>query len=103
MSILTVFYLSTMDTEKYNRAINGLDAAGQGKPKGRLYHIAARQEDGTIVVTDIWESAALLEEFGKTLIPTLNNAGVTPVAPKVYPIVNVIEGKELGVAAERMS
>ena len=92
MSIITVFNLSTMTTEKYNQAIRGLEAAGQGKPKGRLYHVAARQEDGSTVVTDIWESAALLEEFGKTLIPVLNKAGVTPVQPKVYPVLNVIEG-----------
>ena len=92
MSIITVFNLSTMNTDKYNQVIRGLEAAGQGKPKGRLYHIAARQEDGTIIVTDIWESAALLAEFGKTLIPTLKKAGVTPVEPKVYPVLNVIEG-----------
>ena len=92
MAIITVFNLSTMTTEKYNQAIRGLEAAGQGKPKGRLYHVAARQEDGSTVVTDIWESAALLEEFGKTLIPVLNKAGVTPVQPMVYPVLNVIEG-----------
>ena len=92
MSILTVFNLSTMTAEKYNEAIRGLEAAGQGKPKGRLYHIASRQEDGSTIVTDIWESAELLDEFGKTLIPVLNKAGVTPVEPKVYPVVNVIEG-----------
>ncbi len=92
MPIITVFNLSTMTTEKYNQAIRGLEVAGQGKPKGRLYHVAARQEDGSTVVTDIWESAALLEEFGKTLIPVLNKAGVTPVQPKVYPVLNVIEG-----------
>jgi hypothetical protein len=92
MSIITVFNLSTMDTRKYNQAISDLEAAGQGKPKGRLYHVAARQEDGSIIVTDIWESAALLEEFGKTLIPILNKAGVTPVEPMVYPVHNMIEG-----------
>ena len=92
MSIITVFNLSTMNTEKYNQTIRDLEAAGQGKPKGRLYHVAARQEDGSFIVTDIWESAALLEGFGKTLIPVLNKAGVTPVEPKVYPVHNVIEG-----------
>ncbi len=92
MSIITVFNLSTMTTEKYNQAIRGLEAAGQGQPKGRLYHVAARQEDGSTVVTDIWESPALLEEFGKILMPVLHNAGVTPVEPKVYPVLNVIEG-----------
>ncbi len=92
MPIITVFNLSSMTTEKYNQAIRGLEAAGQGKPKGRLYHVAARQEDGSTIVTDIWESAALLDEFGKTLIPVLNKAGVTPVPPVVHPVLNVIEG-----------
>ncbi len=92
MSIITVFNLSTMTSEKYNQPIRGLEAAGQGMPNGRLYHVAARQEDGSTIVTDIWESPALLEEFGKTLIPVLNKAGVTPVEPKVYPVLNVIEG-----------
>ena len=92
MSILTVFNLSTMSAEKYKKAIRDLEAAGQGKPKGRLYHIASSQEDGSIIVTDIWESAELLDEFGKTLIPTLNKVGVTPVQPKVYPVLNVIKG-----------
>ncbi len=92
MPIITVFNLSTMTTEKYNQAISGLEAAGEGKPKGRLYHIAARQEDGSTIVTDIWESAALLDEFGKTLVPVLNKAGVTPVQPMIYPVLNVIEG-----------
>ena len=92
MSILTVFNLTTMDLDKYNEAIRGLEAAGQGKPKGRLYHIAVRNDDGSMIVTDIWESAELLEAFGKTLIPVLTKAGVTPVDPIVYPVINVIEG-----------
>ncbi len=92
MPIITVFNLSTMTTEKYNQAIRGLEAAGQGKPKGRLYHVAARQNDGSTIVTDIWESPALLEEFGKTLIPVLSKVGVTPVEPEVSPVLNVIEG-----------
>jgi hypothetical protein len=37
-------------------------------------------------------AAELLDEFGKTLMPILNNAGVTPVKPKVHPVHNVIEG-----------
>jgi hypothetical protein len=92
VSILTVFSLPSMNAEKYSRAIRDLEAAGQGKPKGRLYHIASRQEDGSFMVTDVWASAELLAEFGKTLIPILKNAGVTPVEPKVHPVHNVIEG-----------
>ena len=91
MSILTVFSMPSMNAEKYNRVIRDLEAAGQGKPKGRLYHIASRQEDGSFVVTDVWASAEFLAEFGKTLIPVLKNAGVTPVEPHVQPVHHVIE------------
>jgi hypothetical protein len=92
MPILTVFNLSTMDAEKYHKAINGLAAAGQGNPKGRLYHVASPQPDGTIMVTDVWESPELLEAFGKTLVPVLNKAGVEPVPPIVHPVINIISG-----------
>ena len=92
MSILTVFSMPSMNAEKYNRVISDLEAAGQGKPKGRLHHIASRQGDGSFMVTDVWESAELLAEFGKTLIPVLKNAGVTPVEPVIHPVHNVIEG-----------
>ena len=92
MSILTVFNLTTMNAKKYDAAIHGLEAAGHGKPKGRLYHIASPKEDGSMIVTDIWESPESLDDFGKILIPVLNKAGVTPVEPQVYPVINVIEG-----------
>jgi len=92
MSIVTVFTIPSMNIEKYDRTISDLAAAGQGNPKGRLYHVAALQEDGSIIVTDVWESAELLDEFGKTLFPILENAGVENVEPKVYPVHNYIQG-----------
>ena len=93
MSILTVFDLHTMDVDKYKQAIKGLEEAGQGNPDGRLYHVASVQKDGSITVTDVWESAELLDKFGKTLVPVLKKAGVEPVEPKVYPVQNHIYGK----------
>ena len=92
MSIVTVFELSSMTTEKYDQVIRGLEAAGQGSPEGRLYHVASVQKDGSIIVTDVWESAELLAEFGNTLIPVLEKTGLQPVEPKVYPVHNVIGG-----------
>ena len=75
MAILTVFELSTMNVDKYNKAINGLAEAGQGNPEGRLYHVASQIG------------------FGTTLVPVLKKAGVEPVQPKVYPVQNYILGK----------
>jgi hypothetical protein len=82
-----------MTADKYNKTIKGLEEAGEGNPTGRLYHVATLQNDGSVIVTDIWESAELLDQFGKTLIPVLQNAGVEPVQPTVYPVHNYIQGK----------
>lgn len=92
MAIITVFTLPTMTGDSYDQVILELEAAGQGMPEGRLYHAAIDQDDGSIVVADVWESSELLEEFGKTLIPILERNGVTPVEPKVYPTRNTIAG-----------
>jgi len=92
MAILTVFNLTTMTADKYAKVIRNLDAAGQGKPKGRSYHVATLTNDGTTVVTDVWDSQADLDAFGATLIPILQEAGVTPVQPVVAQVHNVILG-----------
>ena len=92
MAIATVFKLTTMTTDKYNQVITGLQSAGAGSPEGRLLHVASLQDDGTIVVTDVWDSAEKLEAFGQVLIPTLQDAGVTPVQPEVTPVHGIILG-----------
>jgi hypothetical protein len=92
MAILAVFDLTTMTPEKYDAAIAGLEKAGAGHPDGRLYHISSVKESGSIVVTDVWESAAKLTAFGDHLFPVLHENGVTPVEPVVMPVRNVMVG-----------
>jgi hypothetical protein len=92
MSIVTVFNLPSMDAEKYKRVINELDSAGLGHPKGRLFHVASINQNGGFTVTDVWESPELLDEFGKTLMPALEKAGVQQVEPLVQSVHNVISG-----------
>lgn len=48
---------------KYDETISRLEAAGMGKPSGRLYH-SALDANGEIEVFDIWESQEALEAFG---------------------------------------
>lgn len=92
MAIVTVFDLTTMTPEKYDRAIAGLEDAGAGNPDGRLFHVAAQSEAGTMIVTDVWESAEKLAAFGEVLVPVLTKAGVTPVEPAVTPVRGIIAG-----------
>ncbi|MDH3606324.1 MAG: hypothetical protein OER12_04950 [Acidimicrobiia bacterium] len=92
MSILTVFDLSSMTKDSYDKAVQGLAEAGQGSPNGRQYHVAGAKEDGSIIVVDVWDSGESLAAFAETMVPELQKAGVSPVEPAVYPVHNVIVG-----------
>lgn len=77
--------------EKYDSAIQKLEAAGAGKPSGRRYHCAL-ESDGEIQVFDIWESQEEFDAFGSTLIPILTELGVALQDPMVATVHNVITG-----------
>lgn len=91
MSIVVVFDVPGMTSEQYDQAIGELEAAGEGNPEGRRYHVAASKSDGWLVV-DVWESPELLDRFAQVLMPSLQKAGVTPPQPQVYPVHNLIRG-----------
>ncbi len=92
MAIVTVFDLTTMTPDKYDNVIAGLEEVGAGHPDGRLYHVASVTESGTIIVTDVWESAEKLAAFGESLFPMLHKNGVTPVEPAVMSVRGIISG-----------
>lgn len=92
MPIVTVFDLKTMTPEKYDRVIAGLERAGAGNPPGRLYHVGAQTDAGTMIVTDVWESAEKLAAFGTALFPVLHAEGVTPVEPRITPVRGILLG-----------
>ncbi|MBL4863265.1 MAG: hypothetical protein JKY09_09660 [Crocinitomicaceae bacterium] len=80
-----------MNEEKYRKSVVELEAAGLGEPQGRLHHVAALQVDGSVIVTDIWESPEQLGVFAKTLLPILEKIGVQLVEPVVSPVLNIIK------------
>lgn len=75
----------------YDETIKKLDAAGQGSPPGRTFHVALESE-GNIQVFDIWESQEQFDAFGKVLVPILTELGVTLNDPMPANVHNVIEG-----------
>ena len=85
------FTPSSFTPERYDEAISQLEAAGAGKPAGRLHHIAV-ETDGKIQVFDVWDSAESFQAFGTTLVPILAELGVDPGEPQVSPVHNIIEG-----------
>jgi hypothetical protein len=91
MSIGIYFHPASFSTQQYDETIKRLQAAGAGKPKGRIFH-SAFGEGSSLSVYDVWESQADFDAFGTTLRPILTEIGVDPGAPDVVPMHNMIMG-----------
>lgn len=62
----------------------------QNYPEGLLFHACAFDEQGGLHVADIWESAQQMEAFFHSrLLPGMQQVGIEPPPPNVYPVFNV--------------
>jgi hypothetical protein len=91
MSLAIYFKLKSMTSTNYEETIARLEKAGQGSPKGRIYHASFGSKDD-LHVMDIWDSKENFEKFGQTLLPILNQLGVDPGTPDIKEVYNIIEG-----------
>lgn len=91
MALGFYFAPKSMSAEQYDESLRRLEAAGQGSPSGRLYHVAFSGEGG-LNVFDVWDSQESFDAFGKTLMPILGELGVDPGQPQVAQVHNIIKG-----------
>ena len=91
MAIGAYFSPKTMNGQQYAEVLKQLEAAGAGKPKGRLHH-SAFGDPNALMVFDIWDSQADFDAFGAILMPILAKNGIDPGTPDVMPIHNIIKG-----------
>lgn len=89
MAIGVYFRPGSMTTAQYDEIIGKLDAAGEGRPAGRISHCSFGPADN-LMVFDIWETQETFDEFGKVLMPILAKMGVDAGAPDVMAIHNMI-------------
>jgi hypothetical protein len=82
---------ASMNAAQYDDIMRRLEAAGAGKPAGRLYHACFGSGD-KLQVFDIWESQQAFETFGSTLMPILQELGLDPGEPMVEQVHNFIPG-----------
>jgi hypothetical protein len=90
VALTLVFDAPGMTAAQYDGIMRGLEAAGEGTPRGRLFHVASPKPDGWLVV-DVWESQETLDRFANTLMPLIQQTGVD-VRPQAYPVHNRIVG-----------
>lgn len=83
---------ASLTAAQYDDIGGRLDAAGAGKPAGRLYHACFGSGD-KLQVFEIWESQQASDKFRETLLmPILQEVGLDPGQLMVEPVHNLIQG-----------
>jgi len=82
MAIVVKFSVSNCSADKYDEVLRRLEAAGSVAPAGQLFHVSYGSRDN-IQVMDIFDSQQSMEEFGKVLLPILDQMGIK-AQPEVH-------------------
>lgn len=91
MSILVRFApTSSTTTDMYDDTIARLQAQGDFPPDGLDLHVAFTA-DGSLRVSEVWDSREQFEAFGPRLMPILAEVGIDPGQPELFEVHNVIK------------
>jgi hypothetical protein len=76
--------------EKYDESIRRLKEAGEFPPEGMEYHVAFGP-DGSMRVSEIWDSREQLQAFGERLMPILADIGIEfSGEPEILEVHNIV-------------
>jgi len=90
MSVLIRFAPASLTAEQYDESVRRLEEAGDWPPDGLDYHVCFGSE-GSLRVSEIWDSQLQLEAFGERLMPVLSEIGIEPGEPEVMAIHNIVK------------
>lgn len=103
MSVLIRFTPASLTSEQYDQTVRQLEEAGDFPPDGLDYHVCFGTE-GSLRVSEIWDSREQLEAFGEKLRPVLADAGIDPGEPELLEIHNVVKpSRRRGAPATKVS
>ena len=89
MSVLIRFTPASMTAELYDETVRRLEE-GEWPPDGLEYHVCFGAE-GTLRVSEIWDSQEKLDAFGERLMPILADVGIEPGEPEVVEVHNIVK------------
>ena len=91
MSILVRWSPASLTAAQYDETVRRLnDVLGDSPPDGSEFHCCFGTE-GSLKVSEIWESQEKFEAFGKTLMPILAEVGIDPGQPEILPVHNILK------------
>jgi hypothetical protein len=80
-----------LGSDDYDRTLPIIEQSGEFPPDGMEYHVAFRGPDGSLRVSEIWDSMEQFEAFGRRLMPILAENGIELAGPpEVLEVHNVI-------------
>jgi hypothetical protein len=90
MSIVVRFSPTNLTAELYDSSTSKLEEAGVDfPPEGMDYHVCFGSE-GSLRVSEIWDSREQFEAFGERLMPVLADAGIEfSGEPEVFEVHNI--------------
>jgi len=88
-SMLVRFTPTSVTAEQYDETIRRLEKSGDWLPEGLKFHVAF-ESSGKFRVSEIWDSQAQFDAFGKRLMPILEDVGIDPGTPEMLEIHNII-------------
>jgi hypothetical protein len=90
MSVLIRFAPASLTAEQYDESVRRLEGEGNWPPDGLEYHCCFGSE-GSLRVSEIWDSREQLDAFGQRLMPVLSAVGIEPGQPEIMDVHNVIK------------
>lgn len=78
MSIVVRFTPTALTPEHYDETVSRFEERfGEGYiPDGCQLHVAFVDNDGSVRVSEIWDSVEQFQAFGEMLMPVLQDAGI---------------------------
>jgi hypothetical protein len=87
-----------LTAEKYDEVVRRLDAAGEGSPAGRLFHVCFGDKQN-LRVSDIWDTRENFDRFFGVVGGIMQDVGLSGGEPEFFEVYNYIFGEEAASAA----
>jgi hypothetical protein len=91
MAVLVRFTPASLSAADYDESVRRLEEAGEIPADGMEYHCCFGS-DGSLRVSEIWDSREKFEAFGEKLMPILEDVGIDPGEPEMIDVYNTIKG-----------
>ena len=91
MAVMMTAEVPGATPEQYRQINEALAITPDSPPDGLISHIAAQSGDG-IRIVDVWESEQAFNTFIQGALPTMQQLGIPPFEPEMFPVHSMFEG-----------